>query len=449
MRVIPQSEFPFEPGRTLRAVFDAEPVSSDGGAVLLQELDRRLGLTEALARCIPDNRDARYVSHSVVELLRQRIYGIALGYEDCNDAQTLRHDSVMKVLCGRDPAVGDALASQPSLSRLETSATWRTCYRLSVALLDAYLDRHPQAPTHLTVDFDDSEDPTHGQQQLSFFNAHYNTHLYFPFFIFDGEGDLMTVVLLPGKKQTGKTMASILKRVVRRVADRWPQTRVLLRADSQFSSASMLRMCRHTGAEFLFGLTPNKVLKAKAKAISANAEAIYKRTQKPVRIFTSTWHQARTASWPRSYRLVIKAEHTALGGNVRFVITTLAGRAEDLYDHYVQRGEACENSIKDIKNALKADRLSCHAFWANHFRLLLHASAYVLMFCLRKAAHGTELQVAQMDTLRLRLLKIAVRVASTVRHVWFHLTAAHPWQAVWHQVAKAVRSRAWLLPANA
>jgi len=451
MSVIPQVEFPFEGARTVRMVFDADPISSDGGAPLLRELDQTLGLTAALAGCIKDTRDARYVSHGVHEMFTQRVYGIALGYEDCNDARTLRHDPVMKTVCGRDPATGTALASQPSLSRLETSATPRACYRMASALLDSYLARHRQPPARLTIDFDDTEDPTHGRQQLSFFNAFYDTHLYFPFLVFDGNGDLMTVVLLPGKKQPGKTMAAIMKRIVRRVRQQWPKTNILLRADSQFSSASMLRMCRDAGVSFLFGLTPNSVLKAKGQALTAEAKRRFERTGKPVRIFTSTWHKAKRATpgWPRAYRLVIKAEHSSLGPNTRFVITDISGKPGKLYDRYVQRAEACENSIKDLKNVLKADRLSCHGFWANQFRLLLHAAAYVLMYCLRAAARGTELENAQMDTLRQRLLRIAVRVAATARHVWFHLTSSHPWQPLWHRVASVVRRRAWSLAANA
>lgn len=450
MRVIPQVEFPFEGARTVRMVFDAEPVSSDGGAPLLRELDQTLGLTAALAGCIKDGRDARYVIHGIQEMLCQRIFGIALGYEDCNDAHRLREDRVMKTVCGRDPTTGAALASQPSLSRLETSATPRTCYRMASALLDSYLARHRQ-PAHLTIDFDDTEDPTHGRQQLTFFNAFYDTHLYFPFLVFDGNGDLMTAVLLPGKKQPGKTMAAIMKRIVRRVQQRWPTTQILLRADSQFSSASMLRMCRDMGVSFLFGLTPNSVLKTKAQALAVEAERRFGLTGKPVRIFTSTWHKAKrtTPQWPRAYRLVIKAEYSSLGPNTRFVITNIPGKPEKLYEKYVQRGESCENSIKDLKNVLKADRLSCHGFWANQFRLLLHAAAYVLMYCLRAAARGTELENAQMDTLRQRLLRIAVRVAATTRHVWFHLTSSHPWQSLWHRVATAVRKRTWLLAANA
>lgn len=450
MTSIPQVEFPFEGARTVRMTFDAEPISSDGGAPLLSAIDESIGLTTALAACVKDARDSRYVRHDVLELMRQRIFGIALGYEDCNDAHRLRHDAVMKTVCGRDPASGGPLGSQPSLSRLETSATRSTCYRMAAALLDSYFARHPKPPAHLTIDFDDTEDPTHGRQQLSFFNAFYDTHLYFPFLVFDGSGDLMTVVLLPGKKQPGKTMAAILERIVSRVQRRWPRTQVLLRADSQFSSSSMLRMCRDAGVGFLFGLTPNSVLKGKAKALAAEAKRLFLCTKKPVRIFTSTWHKAgRAARWPRSYRLVIKAEHTALGSNVRFVITTLTGAPSSLYARYVQRAEACENSIKDLKLVLKADRLSCHAFSANHFRLLLHSAAYVLMFCIRAAAKGTELERAQMDTIRLRLLKVGVRVATTVRHVWFHLTAAHPWQSLWHQVASAIRARTWSLPLNA
>lgn len=432
-----QVDFPFEKRRTIRAVFDEEPISSDGGAVLLRQLDRGLGLTERLAAAVPDGRDQDHVVHSRLEQIRQRIYGIALGYEDCNDASTLRHDPVLKSCCGREPGAAP-LASQPSLSRLETSAGPRTCFKLAEALLESYVARHPRPPLRLIIDLDTTDDPTHGQQELSFFNAFYDEHCYLPLLVFDGEGDLLTAVLLPGKPKDAKTMASILKRIVHRLRGSWPKTEFLVRGDSHFAGAAMLRMCHKLDIRFLFGLQPNKVLKEKAVSLAQRARRRFERTSEKVRIFSQQWHRAKQArpSWPRAYHLLIKAEYSALGPNTRFVITDLHGGAEKLYDKYVQRAEACENSIKDLKNVLQADRLSCHRFWANQFRLLLHAAAYVLMFALRRTAQGTELREAQMDTLRLRLLKIAVRVQATVRHVWYHLTSSFPWKELWLTIAR-------------
>jgi hypothetical protein len=230
-------------------------------------------------------------------------------------------------------------------------------------------------------------------------------------------------------------VVAVLLRVIRRLRQQWPGVPILIRGDSGFASPDMYRLCERLGVDFLLGLGPNSRLKKIAASLQEKAKRRFLRTGEKVRLFSSVRYRARRR-WPRSYRVLIKAEHQAIGPNVRFVVTTLAGRAQDLYDDcYVARGEACENSIKDLKNVLKADRLSCHRFWANQFRLLLHSAAYVLMYALRRAARGTELENAQMDTLRLRLLKIGVRVESTVRRIWFHLTSSHPWQSLWSLIA--------------
>jgi hypothetical protein len=443
---ITQVELPFAGRRTIRAVFDEAPISSDGGAPLLREIDAQLGLTQALADVVGDTRDPRYVTHSRVEQIRQRVFGIALGYEDCNDAQTLRHDAALKVSCGIDDR-DRALSSQPSLSRLETSVGPKTCYRLAQALLDSYFVRHPVAPKRLIVDTDTTFDPTHGQQQLAFFNAFYDGYGYQPLLFFDGDGDLLTAILLPGKSLSNEKLASIVRRVLERIRQRWPDVELLLRGDSHFTGGPMLTLCRELDVRFVLGLAPNKVLHRKAEAIARRAHRKFERTGEKARLFTTTRYRARFARppWPRSYRVIIKAEHMAQGSNTRFVVTDLPDGAEQLYGRYVERGESCENSIKDLKNVLRADRLSCHRFWANQFRLLLHSAAYVLMFGLRRAAAGTELAQAQMDTLRLRLLKVAARVESTVRHVWFHLTSAHPWQQLWRPIAQRLARPGWLL----
>lgn len=435
-KATPDLEFPFVRSRTLRACFDEAPISSDGGAVLLQALDRRIGLTASLAAAIPDLRDARYVEHTVLDQLRQRVFGIALGYEDCNDARTLRSDPMLKVCCGREPA-GEALASQPTLSRFENEATSRSCYLLASALLESYFARHPKRPTRrIVLDLDTSCDPTHGQQELGFFNAFYDEHCYLPLFVFDQDGDLLTTVLQPGKPQGAKVAVAVLRRIVRRLRQQWPGVRILVRADSGFASPVMYRMCDRLGVDFIIGFQPNVKLKRISERIRERARRKFLRTGQKARLFKSVRYRAKQG-WTRSWRMLIKAEHMKEGANTRYVLTNLAGPAAALYDEvYVQRAEACENSIKDLKRALKADRLSCHRFLANQFRLLLHAAAYVLLFALRRLAHGTELAVVQMDTLRLRLLKIACRIEQTTRHVWLHFTSAYPWQSTWRLIAQ-------------
>jgi Transposase DDE domain group 1 len=429
-------QIPFLHSRTLRARFDEAPISSDGGAVLLEALDRRLRLTEGVAAAIPDARDPRYVVHTVLDQVRQRVFGIALGYEDCNDARALRDDPLLKICCGREPEEG-ALASQPTLSRFENEATAQSCYRLARALLESYFARHPHRPARrLVLDLDTTCDPTHGQQEFGFFNAFYDEHCFLPLLVFDQDGDLFTALLQPGKPQGGRTAVAVLKRLIRRLRQQWPGIRILVRADSGFASPEMYRLCRALKVNFLIGFQPNVKLNRLSKPLQEKARRKFLRTGRKARLFSSLRYRAKKG-WDRSWRVLIKAEHMKEGANTRYVITDLSGPAAALYDDiYVQRAEACENSIKDLKNALKADRLSCHRFLANQFRLLLHSTAYVLLFALRRLAHGTELAAVQMDTLRLRLLKIACRVEQTARHVWLHFTSAYPWQPLWRLIAE-------------
>jgi hypothetical protein len=439
----PKLEFPFSRSRTLRVRFDEAPISSDGGAVLLRWIDDRLGLTEGLAATIPDNRDARYTAHSTLEQTRQRVFGIAQGYEDCNDATTLRHDPLLKVCCGRVPN-GAALASQPTLSRFENGASGRSCYRLAQALLESYFVRHPRRPhRRIVIDLDPTEDPTHGQQEFSCFNGYYDEHCYLPLLVFDQDGDLLSAVLQPGKGKGATTAVAVLKRIIGRVRRQWPRVRILVRADSGFASPAMYRMCDRLGVDFIIGFQPNVKLNKLSARLRERARRKYLRTGQKARYFSSIRYRAKKG-WDRAWRVLIKAEHMKEGANTRYVITNLSGHAGALYDDvYVQRAEACENSIKDLKNAVKADRLSCHRFWANQFRLLLHAAAYVLLFMLRRHAHGTELAAAQMDTLRLRLLKIACRVEETARHVWLHFTSSYPWQPLWRLIAERCATEAF------
>jgi hypothetical protein len=289
------------------------------------------------------------------------------------------------------------------------------------------------------IDLDLTDDRTYGQQELAFFRSHYGGYVYLPLLVFDEHGDLITAVLLPGNIQGPKRIAPIVRRILRRLRKVWAKTQLIVRGDSGFSGPEMFAVCHEFGADFVFGLQPNNRVKKLAAKLQERARRRYLRTKRKARLFAVTRYRARRR-WTRCYRLVLKAEHTEAGPNVRFVITTLPGQPQDLYDNwYVPRAEGSENSIKDLKNALQGDRLSCTRFLANQFRLLLHAAAYVLMFELRRAAAGTELAEAQMDTLRLRLLKIGVRVESSVRRIWFHLSSGYPWRALWSYIAHRLR----------
>lgn len=434
----PGLEFPFLGNRTLTARFDEAPITTDGGAVLLRQLERRRGLLSSIAAALGDGRDGRRVTHPVELLLRQRVLGIALGYEDCNDARTLRQDGALKLCCDRLPD-GLELASQPTLSRWENGADRKACYRFASALLESYFVRHPEPPRgRLIIDLDPTDDPTHGQQELSLFNGFYDEHCYLPLLVFDQDGDLLTAVLQPGKAPLAKNAVTVVERIIKRVRRQWPTLPILVRADSAFASPVVYAMCERLGVDYILGFQPNRRLNRLSERLREKARRRFLKTGRKARLFTSMRYRA-LRGWSRARRVLIKAEHMAEGPNTRYVITNLSGRADQLYDEvYVQRAEACENSIKDLKRALKADRLSCHRFLANQFRLLLHATAYVLLHDLRTLAHGTELESVQLDTLRLRLLKIACRIEVTVRRVWLHFTSAYPWQALWIALAKRI-----------
>lgn len=430
-----QIHFPFAGRRNVRVAFDAEPISSNGGAILLRQADRRLGLLPSLAEVLPDRRNPIFVVHPMVDMLRQRVFQIAQGYEDCNDASTLRRDPVLKACCDRDPVEDADLASQPTLSRLENTAGPKSCYLLGRALLESYFVRHRRRPTHLVLDLDTTDAVTHGEQQLNFFHAYYDEYVYLPLLVFDQDGDLLTAVLQPGKPDGCKTTASVVERIVKRVRQQWPGLRILVRGDSGYASPHIYNLCHRLGLDFVCGINTNARLKKIAERLEDQAHRRYLQTGQKARLFKAVRYRARKG-WPRSYRVIIKAEYNSLGKNTRFLVTTLRDRPDWLYDTYAFRGESCENSIKDLKTVLRADRLSCHDFFANQFRLLLHSAAYILLYTLRRAAAGTALAEAQMDTLQKRLLKIGARVQATARRIWLHLSASHPGQDLFNRIAR-------------
>jgi hypothetical protein len=431
-----QASFSFFGPQLVTAAFDDGAVTSNAGLSLLAQLDRRLGLTARLAACLQDQRDQRFVEHTVLEQFRQRVYQIACGYEDCNDADRLRADPALKVACGRHPVRDADLASQPTLSRFENERTAVEVFDLNDALVEHYVQRRKRkpAPRRIVLDLDSTEDPTHGQQELTFFHGFYDTWMYHPLLCFDGEtGELLAVLLRPGNAHAAAEAVGTLRRLVRRFRAAWRGVRVLVRGDSAFGNPAMYDFCEHEGLDYVLGLQINRRLSKLTDGLAHRAAVQFEVTEEKARLFDEVKYGART--WGRERRVIIRSQVDALGRNDRFVVTSLRwASAEKVYDFYCERGDA-ENRIKDLKAALKADRLSCHRFVANAMRLALHAAAYVLMWELRHRLAGTDLARAQFDTLRLRLLKIGARVVTSARRIWLHMTSACPESATWMRLA--------------
>lgn len=431
------------PDRPVHVVCDAPETSSDGGALLLHQMDERLGLTARLAACLPDRREPTRVEHPRAEQYRQRVLQIALGYEDGNDATTLRLDPMLNLACGRG-LERRGLSSQPTLSRFEHAADMRALKRQLQVFEDVYLESFAAPPETIVLDIDSTDDPTHGHQQLSMFHGFYDQHMYHPLLVFDGvRGQLITAVLRPGRASAARGAVGVLRRLIRRLKARFPATSVVVRADAAFAAPRVLALLEQLQAEYgdieyLIGLEQNAALLRLGQPWLAAAQARVAEGERLVRSFGAFPYAAKT--WPRRRHVVVKAEHSRLGANPRFVVTSLVGFPPALlYDAYCARGQ-CENFIKEFKNALQADRLSCTTFVANFGRLLLHAAAYVLLHALRTALapHAPTLAAVQMDTLRLRLLKVAAHVTQSSRRVLVRLPRAFPLAAVFCAIARAL-----------
>ncbi len=409
-------------------------LTSDGGLPWLAAADDALGLTDALAAEIPDWR--RRSRHGLPMLVAQRVYQIACGYEDQNDATTLRTDPLLKQVCGRLPMSGADLASQPTFSRLENAIGARTCYRLAAALGQVYLQERERAgiPTHLILDLDGTDDPTHGEQELTAYHGYYGQHMYHPLLVFDGTtGQLITAVLRPGTVHASHGVLPILRRMVAAVRARWPGVTLELRADSGFAIPALYDYCEAEHIGYTIGLATNARLERAVAELQAEAERqSTDRDGAKVRLLGETRYQAD--SWPQARRVVMKAEVLAKGTNTRFVVTTRDDDPTALYDWYVDRGET-ENWIKDLKRGCFADRLSCHRFWANQFRLLLHAAAYCLLDTVRRWLVATKVARMTLETLRLRLLKIGGWVREGRDRIRLRLASSHPGEGWWRALA--------------
>lgn len=426
-------EFPACRKRRVEAVFDGGEVSSNGGALLLQQADRRLGLTQRLARRLPDRRQRGKVRHGLVEMLRQRVYGIALGYEDLNDHEELRHDLALQTAAGQDRP----LASAPTLCRLENRAERSWAWWIHEVLVGSFIGSFKRAPKEVVLDLDATDDAVHGRQQGRFFHGYYDHYCFLPLYVFAGD-HLLVAYLRRADIDPAKHALAILRLLVRRLRRVWPEVRIVVRADSGFCRPRLLRWCEDHDVGYLIGLAKNNRLLALAAPSMARAEADFKASGHKQRRFTDLTYGART--WRRQRRIIARLEHGPKGTNPRFVVTNLSGPSRPLYEkRYCARGDM-ENRIKEQQLHLFADRTSCHYWWPNQFRLLLASLAYVLLAAIRRTAlHHTHMARAQAATLRLRLLKIGAVILRNTRRVRFMLSSACPHQELFALAAARLK----------
>jgi len=421
----------------VEAEWNGGSLTSDAGAVLLRETDRRVGLIDALNRCIPDPRNPQFIVHAQRTLLAQRIFGIALGYEDVNDQQTLRDDPLFQVVTERGVKKGLPLGSPPTLCRLENRVGRREAFLMNAVFVEQFIRSHATAPEELILDFDATDDPVHGGQEGRFFHGYYDRYCFLPLYVFCGT-QLLVAYLRRANIDGAKHSWAILKLLVTRLRRAWPNVRITVRGDSGFCRWKMMRWCERHNVCYIFGVAKNDVLLRQADGWIRQAKEAFDATHQKQRLFAEIHYAAET--WHKPRHVIVKAEHLSEGPNARFVVTNLPGEPQELYDKvYCARGEM-ENRIKEQQLGLFADRTSCHRFLANQFRMLLSAAAYVLVETLRRLGlRGTELADAQVTTIRLRLLKIGARVVTSVRRIVLHLAGGYPLKALFAEIALRLR----------
>ena len=429
--------------------FGGGTISSDGGLLIFAELDRKVRLCEAIASQINDRRDERYVTHTMLDLIRQRVYQIIAGYEDCNDATTMRRDPILKLSCDRKPKTDVDLASQPTLSRLETGRSARELNRIGWELVHCFTRRYPQAPTEIILEFDSSDDPVHGQQEFAAFNAYYDHRIYHPLLIGEGNsGHLITALLRPGTAHASRGACGILKRLVKHLRKVWPDVKIYLRADAGFAMPELYELCEELGIIYYIGLiTNNRLVKLNAANLDkawgeyhekrqeelAQAKEADKKPESKIKIRRVHEFFYQADSWSHKRRVIAKSETSSKGGNQRFVVTNGELGPEAGYHFYAGRGDF-ENRIKEFKLDIKADRLSCTEFIGNQFRLFLHLAAYNLYQIAQPLLDGTELVKAQVGRVRNKVVKVGALVSESTRRVVVALSSSYPHQSLWHRL---------------
>ena len=413
------------------AKFDGGLLSSDGGVLVLREVEQRLGVADRLAACLIDPRAPDLITHTLADIVRFRLLMIGAGYEDGNDAGSLRSDPMFKMALDLAPSDRE-LCSQSTISRLENLPDARALLRMGRAMVDLYCGSFRQVPKRIVLDIDDTFDAVHGGQQLRLFNAHYDEYGFQPIVVFDGEGRFVAAVLRPARRPSGKEVRPFLRRFLRAIRANWPKTEILLRGDSHYCSPQVLDWCRAEGLDFIFGVAPTSTLRRHIEGLEASTKARFEAAPESgkARRFKEFLHGAQ--SWSRVERIIARVEVGAEGSDTRFIVTNLTTRnARVLYeDVYCRRGQA-ENHIKSWKTHLAADRTSCTKATANQFRLFLHAGAYWLLWGLRASMPQRSMwRVAQFDTLRLRLIKLAARVVEMKTMIKLHLPTSCPSQDI-------------------
>jgi len=415
------------------ADFDGGRLTSDSGGLLLREADLQLDLSGQLAGCLTDPRDPVKVIHEQRTMLAQRIDGMALGYEDLNDHDTLRDDPLMAVLADQRPDPETPLASSPTLCRFENRIDRQSLVRMAEVFVDTFIASHKRPPKQLILDFDATDDRVHGTQEGRFFHGYYDDYCFLPLYVFCAD-QLLVAYLRPSNIDASKHTRAILRLLVRRFRQVWPTVRIIVRGDSGFCRWRTMRWCEKNDVYYVFGLARNKVLERMAEPFMERAEHAFQQTGRKQRRFHEIRYAAGT--WDCERRVIVKAEYLAQGPNTRFVVTNIQQRRPaQIYDGlYTARGDM-ENRIKEQQLHLFADRTSCHKFIANQFRLLLASAAYVLVDHLRRTAlKDTELACAQVATIRLKLFKVAARVRTSVRRVVFHFSSSYPYQQLLRQI---------------
>lgn len=413
-------EFPGLGRRKIEANFAGGQVSSDGGVMLLRQVDRWLGFTKQLDSILPDRRNPLLIQHSQESLLRQRIYGLALGYEDLNDHDSLRHDLLWQTATDRTEELG----SCSTLCRLENRAGRKEAWLIHQVLFEQFVASFSAPPKELILDFDCTDDRVHGMQVGRAFHGYYYDYCFLPLYVFCGE-QLLVSYLRPSNIDPAKHAWAILAKLVRALRERWPEVKIILRADSGFCRWKMLRWCESHQVDYIVGIAKNERLKALSAKLEQRAERKYRKSGEKVRLFKRFKYKAD--SWDKKRCIIAKAEHTAQGANPRFIVTGLAGNVQKIYDQvYCARGEM-ENRIKEQQLGLFSDRTSCHYWWPNQFRLLLSSCAYVLLEALRRLGlKSTELARAQVGTIRLKLLKIGAVITRNTRRIRIWFSSAFP-----------------------
>jgi hypothetical protein len=433
--------------RSLVVRFSDLELSCDAGILLARQAEQHMQVCQAIAECIEEWRDPHKITHSLPQLVSQRVYQIVGGYEDANDSNYLRHDPIYKLACERLPLPdAEHLASQPTMTRLENHISKREISRMRSRMIDGFIAQYQQAPEEIVLDIDGWDDPTHGQQQLSCFHGYYGQHMYFPVLINEAKsGYPLVMQLRAGNSHPGKGVAGILRWLFWRLKRAFPGVRLILRADAGFALPEILRGCERSEVGYVIGFTRNAVTERKIADLLERARLQFFQTQQKARLFDDVYYAAST--WEEPRRLLMKAEWLPKGPNPRFVLTNLHQPAQTLYDQfYVQRGADSEHRIKEFKLGIQADRLSCHNFIANQFRLLLSQAAYILLLAIRHAAKGTQFATAQVPRLQAMLIKGAARVKVSTRRVWVELAAYCPFAQQLRQITQhLVASKGLLL----